>query len=169
MKTKVSLVIITAILAVTLACSSKIETYVDLAVDSTVNGLTLANSFGAQIPASTLAEAKSDGDLLKKAVADWIAATPDGKTTAWAEVQKDLTIFQTNLPAFLKAAHVDNPAYANIANLAIAAVEAAVNFIESQNTVAGVKRAPAPFDVKGWKNNYNGQMRDANHPELQLK
>jgi hypothetical protein len=147
--------------------ASKVNMYVDLAVGAVTNGLTLANTFGANIPQATIDEATNDGALLEKAVADWSAASATQKPGLWPEVQKDLDLFKNNLPALLNAVHVSNPLYAGIAQLAIVAVEDAVTFIEAQNpAVAGAKKAvPSKFSKK----DYNAQIVAAGHPELQLK
>lgn len=146
--------------------SSKVGTYIDLAVLATTNGLKLAQSFGAPVTDALISEATRDGADLKNAYNDWASAHSADK---WAAVQAALDAFEKNLPQLLNDAHVTNPVYAGIVEAALQAINFVVSLVKSQNpTVTGTKSAPH-FDEKQFKSDYNGKMTSAGHPELQLQ
>ncbi len=161
--------VVLLLIAATCNNASKVTMYVNLAVDATTNGLRLAESFGAQVPQTTLDEVSRDGDLVKKAVADWTTADNAAKPGAWDAVQAALDIFKNNLPAILQAVHINNPAYSAIVSLALTAVEEVVNVVQSLNPQTAAAAKVSRFSVTEYKSKYNSQMLAASHPELSLK
>lgn len=170
MKLKMSIAVVLLAIMITVACNaSKVSTYVNLAVNSAEGVLSLAKSLGANVPDATVTLVNSLGTDVTTAVTNWANASASAKPGQWGQVQAALDAFSTQIPQILK--DVNLPAqYATLVQLAITAVEAAVNIVEQQNpAVAGKSKATAPFSVSDYKKNYNQQMVAAGHPELQLK
>jgi hypothetical protein len=151
MKTKLAISVLLLAVAVTLACNaSKVSMYVNLAVDSVKGGISLAQSYGANISADAAQKVSTIGTDLENSFSAWASASATDKPGKWAAVQTALNSFKTYLPQVLNDAGVDPKytAYAGIASLAITAVEAAVNLIEAQNAPAGTQRCPIQEELQ---------------------